>query len=181
MSERSTVKQELSEEEIQKTAESLAKLEPGFLPFDIFHEVARLASTPIVEVVPLRRLEGRTEILLFRRDEDDPVWPNALHTPGTAVRATDTEESAFERIFNEELSGQVEAAPQFVDNIMHHSGRGMEVAQVYWVEAQDTPEGGAFYDIDTLPQELVQTQLDFIPKAIQQYEQSLNLDLQKGS
>lgn len=172
------MKQELSEEEIQKVAETLKKLDPGFLPFDIFQEVARLTPTPIMEIVPLRRSEGRTEVLLLRREQDDPVWPNALHTPGTAVRATDTEEVALDRILVDELESTASTQPRFVDNVMHHSGRGMEAAQVYYVETQDVPEGGAFYDVNNLPPELVQTQLDFIPQAIQQYEQSLGLNNQ---
>jgi uncharacterized RmlC-like cupin family protein len=160
----------LPEQEVTLTARLLSKLKPGFLPFDIFHQVTRLVATPIIEVVPLRRSpNGKVEILLLKREADDPVWPGQLHVPGTVVRASDTPGSfdeALGRVLNKELVSVTTSKPVFVKNILHFSGRGMEVSQIFWTEIQGEPVTGEFYEPDDLPQTIVKSQLDFIPDAV---------------
>lgn len=160
----------LSEHEITQVSTLLAKLEPGFLPFAIFHQVTRLAAMPIVEVVPLRvSANGRIEVLLLLRETDDPVWPGQLHVPGTVVRATDTPgsfDAPLQRVLSKELTGTRTSEPHFVKSILHYSGRGMEVSQVYWVEVQSEPVEGVFYDAEDLPDTIVRSQLDFISDTI---------------
>jgi hypothetical protein len=163
----------LTSEEIQTVTQLLAKLEPGFLPFEIFHAITRLVATPIIEVVPLRHnTDGGVDILLLRRDNNDPVWPNKLHIPGTVVRASDSNKNfdeAFERILSGELNGVTADRPTFVKNLIHHSGRGMEVSQIYWIEIVGQPSTGQFYNVKELPADLVESQMDFIPAAIQHF------------
>jgi ADP-ribose pyrophosphatase YjhB (NUDIX family) len=159
-----------TQEEIQVAAQLLSKLEPGFLPFSIFHQIARLTATPIVEIVPLRQYNGSFQILLQKRDSSDPVWPNKLHTPGTAVRATDSLQDCFDRLLKQELVGVIASDPRFVASVIHDSGRGNEAALVYWVEVFDNKSNGQFYDVAKLPQELVKSQLDFIPQVINAYK-----------
>jgi hypothetical protein len=160
----------LSESEVKQAAALLSRLKPGLLPFEIFHEVARVSTMPIVEVVPLRVAQrGITEILLLQREDDDPVWPGQLHVPGTVVRASDTPGSfddPLNRVLTKELANTKTTSPVFVKNILHHSGRGMEASQIFWVEVEGEPAGGKFYDVDSLPESIVQSQLDFIPDAI---------------
>ena len=163
----------LREEEMQKLADLLGKLHPGFLPFSVFQEVSRLVVTPIVEVVPLRIRANKTEVLLVPRPDDDPVWPGQLHVPGTTVRATDTPGSfndAFDRVFMGEIAPVRVRMSQFVLNILHHSGRGMEASQVHWAEIKGESTQGAFYDADNLPENIVVSQLDFIPQAIAHFK-----------
>lgn len=160
---------ELSDDEIGIVAKSLSKLEPGYLPLPIFHEVTRLTTTPIIEIVPLRRRENSIQILLLKRESDDPVWPNQLHIPGTVVRATDTLDSALERILTKELSSTATSKPKFVKSILHHSGRGMESSQIYWVDVIGEATAGQFYDVKNLPKTIVASQMDFIPAAIDDY------------
>lgn len=166
----------LTPTELQTLAQLLSKLEPGLLPFPVFHAITRLVATPIIEVVPLRfNADGEIEILLLRRDKNDPVWPNKLHVPGTVVRASDSNENfseAFERILSGELSGVTADQPTFVKNVIHHSGRGTEVSQIFWIEIVSRPSTGLFYNVKQLPADLVDSQLDFIPAAI---EHSLRL------
>lgn len=166
----------LSAEEIETLTELLSKLKPGFLPFSVFHAITRLVATPIIEVVPLRRtVDNQVEILLLKRDEKDPVWPNKLHVPGTVVRASDSTgdfSEAFERILSNELNGLTFGPPTFVKGIIHNSGRGMEVSQVYWVEVLNQPEVGQFYNTQELPAKLVESQMDFIPAAIEHFKKA---------
>lgn len=172
-----TSREPLYQEEAARLTELLGRLEPGFLPFSVFQEVTRLVATPIVEVVPLRIQDGTTEILLIPRPDDDPVWPGQLHVPGTTVRASDTSGSfddAFNRIFKGEIASVKVRMSQFVLNILHHSGRGMEASQVHWAEVEGEPEEGKFYDVNNLPDGLVASQRDFIPAAIEDFKRFQN-------
>jgi len=157
----------LSEEEIQTVTAILSKLQPGLMPFDIFHQFARIAVLPIVEVVPLRLKDGHVEVLLVRRGADDPIWPSKLHTAGTVLRATDEADSfktAFERI-QTELGGTIISEPVFVMNSFNGLGRGREYSAIHWAECLEEPKVGAFYPVDALPADLVEGQRPFITAA----------------
>ncbi|HTE57607.1 MAG TPA: hypothetical protein VK694_02600 [Verrucomicrobiae bacterium] len=157
----------LTDADKQTLVELLQKLHPGFLPFEVFIEVARLVVLPIIEFVPLRTSEGRVEVLLLERD----VWPFGLHTPGTVIRATDSTKrnyQAFDRIM-EELGGTEVALPHYVGSNLHSSQRGVEQAQIFWVEVLGKPKAGHFYPADNLPDNLMQSQENFIELAVKDF------------
>ncbi|MGH7158164.1 MAG: hypothetical protein ACREGD_03805 [Candidatus Saccharimonadales bacterium] len=159
---------EITREEINQLVYLMKKLKPGFLPPEVFIEWARIGVAPILEVVPLRlRPDGKPEVLLTKRQEDDPIWPSQLHTPGTVIRATDTEggdyPDAFKRVLEGELEGMgLVGQPVYVQNFLHHSGRGMESSMVFFVEVAESETDGRFYPVYNLPSNAVQTQIDFI-------------------
>lgn len=156
----------------------LSALKPGFLPYDVFVEIARLVVLSIIEFVPLRlNSRGEPEVLLLSRGDDDPIWPDALHTPGTVVRPTDTEGKiylAFERILKDELKGTATSAPHYVGSNLHKSKRGMEQAQIYWVEVLGEPKIGQFYAADNLPANIMESQVAFIKHAVQNYKNTVS-------
>lgn len=160
-------------DEYAEIAEGLSRLEPGFLPFEIFHQVARLVVLPIVEIVPLRTAaDGTVEVLLLKRKADDPLFAGQLHTPGCVVLATDKPgsfETAFQRLTLGELQDVRTSEPVYVTQLLHHSGRGMESTHVYWVEVYGEPTAGAFYPVDNLPANFMPSQLDFVPQAVANY------------
>lgn len=165
----------MTDKEIQATADLLKKLEPGFLPYPIFEEVARLVALPIIEFIPLRHRGGKTEVLLIARADDDPLWPGLLHTPGTVIRATDlvqdtTNWPAFQRILHDELEDAEVGKPHYVGSIFHASKRGAEQAQLYWIEVLDKPKVGQFYPIDDLPTHLMNHQYKFIAEAARHFD-----------
>lgn len=166
----------MDENEISQTTDLLKKLEPGFQPYPIFEQIARLIALPVVELIPLRLHDGAVQVLLIQRAPDDPYWPNLWHTPGTIVRATDlpngqgTNWPAFERLFHDELKGTKVGDPQFVGSLLHKSKRGVEQAQIYWVEVKDEPPVGTFYPIDSLPLSVIESQKAFIQEAARNFQ-----------
>lgn len=162
-----------TEESIAKLVALLEKMSPGYYPGPIFQQFSRLTVNPIVEVVPLRRgIGNKVEILLLERDVDDPLFSGQLHTPGTVVRPNDaigSFDDALSRVLDGELKGVKSKQPVFVKNIFHHSGRGSEASQIFWVELLEAPTVGRFYAFDNLPTRLMQSQLDFIPLAVEHY------------
>lgn len=166
----------MKEDDIQRTAKLLGVLKPGFLPYPIFEQIARLVALPIIEVIPLRQNErGEVEVLLIEREQGDGLWPGALHTPGTVIRATDLHGEglgnwpAFQRIINDELQKTKVASPQYVGSMFHESKRGAEQAQLYWVEVLGIPKVGKFYPANRLPDKLIRSQEDFIRQAVENY------------
>ena len=158
----------MTKEETNKLVELLKQIEPGFLNFDVFVQIARLVVLSIIEFVPLRIKGDKIEVLLLSRGGDDPIWPNELHVPGTVIRPTDNENKiymAFDRIINDELGGTKMSEPYFVGSILHKSKRGSEHAQVYWVEVLEKPKVGKFYPVDELPDNLIESQTKFIKQA----------------
>ncbi len=146
----------------------LKKLSPGFLPYDIFLQVARLTVLPIIEFIPLRKINGIVEVLLLRRDSDDSLWPNELHTPGTVIRTTDLDSDnhlAFKRILEDELASTKVTEPYYVGSNLHKSRRGAEQAQIFWVEVLEEPKAGKFYNVNALPKEMMQSQVSFVKLA----------------
>ena len=168
----------LTKSEEQQLVRLLAKLEAGFLPYDIFVEIARLVVLSIIEFVPVRLNEkGETEVLLLSRGDEDPIWPGVLHTPGTVVRPTDTEGNiylAFKRILKDELKGTETSEPHYVGSNLHKSKRGMEQAQIYWVEVIGEPKAGEFYAANSLPGSLMESQSAFIRQAVQNYKNDVS-------
>jgi hypothetical protein len=158
--------EEPTESEIAEVVRILSRLEPGYLPLPLFLAIARLTATSVIEVVPLRVMNGNVQVLLTKRPDDDPNWPGMLHTPGTVVRSSDTEgdySSAFKRILEDELASvELDGQPQFVTSLLHKVKRGMEDANVYYVVVKGSPTAGEFYDVDTLPENVVDTQIDMI-------------------
>ena len=167
-----------SPEEIREAAKVLSRLQPGILPRELFIQITRLWVTSIVEVVPLRRGEkGNIEVLLLQRPDDDPIWPAMQHTPGTVVRPTDVGDgmgAPFERILTDELglSPEETLQPRFVTIDFHKIARGTEVAQIFTIDltGYNTPIG-VWYSIDSLPDDLIDTQRPFIMLAMKEFTQ----------
>ncbi len=159
--------------EEKQLADLLSKLEPGFLPYEIFVQIARLVVLSIIEFVPLRTNNGVVEVLLLEREPDDDIWPGEVHTPGTVVRPTDSSGDiykAFERIRQDELKGIKISNGHFVGTQLHSSRRGMEHAQIFWVEVYEDPIVGTFYPVNELPPNMMESQIDFIKLAVNSYQ-----------
>src|ERR1700716_3531408 len=95
---------ELSEEEVSLAAELLSRLAPGQQPLPIFLQIARLRPLPGVEFIVFGPDNQRREVLLTRRNTDDPHWPDHWHIPGVIVEATDKSmDYALNRLIHTEL------------------------------------------------------------------------------
>jgi hypothetical protein len=170
----------MTNDDINSLVELLKQLQPGFYPYPIFEQFARLVVFAIVEFIPLRKNGDVIEVLLLARDENDALWPGMLHTPGTVVRPTDSDTSSdsqpwgpFQRLYSEELTGTKVGPLHFVGSVFHASKRGHEQAQLYWLEVLDDPAQGVFYPVNQLPDTIITSQIDFIVAAARHYEQFL--------
>jgi len=166
----------LSVQTPDEVAEALHGLEPGFLPFPIFTQVARLVVTPCLELVCFRVApDGNIQVLLTKRGADDPNWPNQLHSPGTVIRATDVTENgsfdtAISRVVRQELGNmELRTNPKLVTHLFHHVKRGVEIGFVHWTVVSSAPDHCEFYDINKLPDNLIEHHHKVIATALSGY------------
>jgi hypothetical protein len=169
--------EKLSAKEVRAISALLTRLDPGYVPYPIFEQLARIMALPIVEFIPLRLgPENKVEVLLIERPPEDTLFRDMLHTPGTVIRATDVVSkggknwSAFERILQDELQGVEVSDLHYVGSIFHASKRGAEQAQLYWLEVVGTPKVGQFYPVDNLPPNLIESQRDFIYQSAKSFQ-----------
>lgn len=149
---------------------ALQEFEPGNLPPRLFEAVARIAVYPAVEFIPLRERDGRIEVLLFERPEDDLIWPSMLHTPGTILRPTDqTYQDAFNRLYREELMDLETDAPIFLGAELSHNHRGRCVLLEHLVVVAGEPTEGRFYDTKQLPDLFIEEQRPSLERAVAAY------------
>ncbi|CAN5146521.1 hypothetical protein BH09PAT3_BH09PAT3_7200 [soil metagenome] len=177
----------MTDDEINQLAKLLGKLEPGFVPYPIFEQALRIFAMPVYEVVPLRlNDQDEIEVLLIDRGPEDPIWPNMLHTPGTIIRSTDVpddtthNQQALKRITDDELKGTPVSEPHYFGSMLHKSKRGVEQAQLHWVEVLGEPVTGTFHPVDNLPSTLIDSQVTVIDKAVRNfggYKEGLNASL----
>lgn len=155
----------MTQEDINALAEDLKKIPQGYIPEPVFSEVARIAVLSAVEFIPFRKNKGAVEVLLFRRSPDDQFWPNALHTPGTVIRASDsTFEDVFNRLFDEELYSQT-LPVAFIGNELTLNNRGRAILFKYIIDVTNIPTAGTFYNINSLPEDLLLEHKEMIKDA----------------
>lgn len=162
----------LTTSEIERVAQLLSKLKPGFLPFPIFLEVYRLTPAPVVQLIPFRLTpRSQIEVLMLQRPDDDMLWPGLWHNPGTVLRAGDSLQSVMRRLLEDELgSPELCNKPIFAENLFHTSDRGTEILQVYWVEIKGEPAQGRFWPIDNLPTDRIESEARVIDRALAHYK-----------
>lgn len=159
-----------TESEIASAVATLKKLHPGLLPYPLFKECTRLCVTPILELVPLRNVDN-PEVLLLRRPSDDDFWPSMQHTPGTVLRPTDYDFSdAINRVFENEIGKATDKIIK-LSSIINRTNRGIEHATIFIADYTGIPVvNGVWHSIHSLPDNLVDSQKNFILEAIANFK-----------
>lgn len=163
----------MNQDEIKQAEALLSKLEPGYLPELLFHQFTRLSVTGILELVPLRKSSfGNIEVLIRRREEDDPHWPNMLHTPGTVLRPTDSDDysNALDRVFMEIDRNSFNYSISQIYTIFRSVNRGKELAVVFATEITDTKETDIWIPLEDIDSKIVDTQVEFVKKAAEVFK-----------
>jgi hypothetical protein len=166
------IKFSITNDEIDVASNILGKLEPGYLPFKIFMQIFRLAFTLTTEVIPLRLKDGKVEVLFTKRDDNDPIWPGAWHTPGCVFRATDTSfEESLNRVIENELT-DIKFNSEFirVSEYIEKTKRGNALGIIYYVEVNDNNNIGQFFNERELPDNCVTEQIELINSVIKHFK-----------
>ncbi len=149
-----------TEEEIKACASVLSRLPERRLPLPIFKEICKKVVLTAFEVVSLRTSsDGQTQVLLSQRPDSDLWYPGEMHSPGVMLIPSDKDDenfvTALERLKVTELEGLQTSQPMFVANKILNTKRGVENANIHWMRVSGEPTHGKFYDIDNLPDNLI--------------------------
>jgi hypothetical protein len=152
--------------------EKLGAFEPGILPNDVFHAVARLVVLPTFVVIPLVRQGGRIMVSLQARDATDPHYASMLHPPGTVIRPSDVSMPAvYDRLMAAELpDAAVRRGPIFVSIAYDAIARGREISLIHWIELAEGGVRSDLFDTDALPASIVPTDYARIAEAAAHFQ-----------
>lgn len=153
-----------------KLNEQLAKIPAGFLEPELFNQIARLGVLTYLELLAFRQINNTVEVLLTKREPTDKFWPNAHHNPGTVFRPSDkdfTFADAINRLETEEYKTKL-THPYFAGFWFEQLERGKGFGIVSWVELNNCSTG-EYFDINTLPPNLIKGQSAYIQKAAEQF------------
>lgn len=166
----------LSQSEQKQLVNLLRKLDPGYYPIEIFWEFCRLNKLTSIEILPFVMRDGKPyKILLTNRGEKDRFWKNMYHYTGCVVRANDTLEDSIKRVLNDELSSvKLVSSPKFLFvNFSDNNPRGKSLGLIYYMEVEEYSKVGEFFDIDSLPENIVTEQINVIKKAVELVQTTL--------
>ena len=168
------MKNKISKSEIKTLVNLLGKLEPGYLPTDIFYAVLRLVVTPTYLAVPLYDNGKKLQVQLIKRGMSDPHWAGLLHLPGTVIIATDkTIEDTYSRLIKNEISdSKIKIGPIYAGYVFDTIPRGREVSIINYVLLEEAPRNGKLYDVDNLPKNIITTEIKRVVMAVEHYRKN---------
>lgn len=170
----------LSSSEQEILVSLLSKLSPGFLPQEIFFQMCRLNVLSAFEIIPLRMKEGKVEVLLTERPDNDLFWGGQWHTPGSIILSTDTPDSlndVKERVLKE-LNYPQEKYCDLIYSSMELKKwkRGMTISIYHYLEVEENYGVGRFFPVDELPENIVENQAEVIERVAGVYRGSLGTE-----
>lgn len=153
-------------------SDELSKFSAGYLPEELFAQIARLGVLASIEIVALREYGDKIEVCLTRRENTDKFWPNKYHNPGTVFRPNDTIHSLqdqINRIYTEEYKlAHSPTGPFFSGLFFDKLERGTALGIICWIELQDS-EVGEYFSVDNLPENIIKNQISYIKKCAEDY------------
>lgn len=157
----------------------LTKVE-GQMSYKIFREVAKKFVLTPIEAVIFRKHNHQFQILLIKRDQNDPDWGGKLHVPGTILRKRDLDNSqnydrALKRIEEKEIKVNFYQKPVLVGTYFSKTKRGVENSLIFVCQIEGDPKVGKFYDVNKLPQNIINSQIGFIKLALKETQKKRNL------
>lgn len=171
--------------DIDAIVEGLSKLEPGYLRFDLFMQMARLSTMACIELVPIRHTTDRVpEVLLVQRDFPGDPWAGEWHALGTILRPTDSksDRSSYEeplaRLIGDNCeidSASLLGAPVEIGTEFRMSRRGAELAVVHYVPVSgESTNRGEFFSMEDFPYNVpekgvVEHHVPMIERAVKAY------------
>jgi hypothetical protein len=164
----------MNNQEINELVRLLNKFDPGFLPHDIFIAIARLIVLPAIEFIPIRLEGNEIQVLLTRRQPDDPAWPNMLHTPGTILRSTDSSlDEASSRLLKDEFGilDPEYVTVTFISYDLDHGTRGTGLTLEHLIEINVEVSVGEYYNVESLPEDFIEGQRAMLERAVIKFKQ----------
>ncbi|HYF97266.1 MAG TPA: hypothetical protein VD947_04500 [Patescibacteria group bacterium] len=134
----------------------------GRHPIEIFNAINRTAVRPVVEIAVFS--PDNQEVLLTKREDDDPYYANTWHLPGVIVVPADiggkyenaydnAAVRALDEIKGTHINGLHPLSVKWLTHDPRISLRGGEAAMIYGGMLMDEePTVGEMFDVEHLPE-----------------------------
>ena len=136
---------------------------------ELFEALARRLPVIGLEAVVLREFDGRLEVLMTARPDNDLIakWAGKWHIPGTILRNEETIEDGFLRLGEREF-GATLVNIRFV--YLHFPRGGDRTSNLQLVHVADIAESqprlGTWFDVEELPEKLIDGHRQIISEVI---------------
>ena len=137
----------------------------------------KFVLTPI-ETVIFREHQNEIQVLLVRRDKNDPDWPELWHSPGTVLRVSDEARGIvpremyhdpIRRLVEMEIGAEIKSM-KFAFPLFHNQARGKSNAMVFVCTIDESNDhNGTWYPVDNLPENTIKSHriiIDLAQKSI---------------
>lgn len=143
----------------------------------VFTRIAEKMVLTTVNLVILRfGPNGKLQVLLTRRPDDDICWPRMWHVPGTSFRAKDNPGNPIgagdpiKRSLKEDFGTALAGEPIYLgDRFAPPGGRGPEINKIFLGELEGDLPKGVFFNVSDLPKNMVRNQIPWIRMAVKHY------------
>ena len=156
-----------------EVAEYLKSFEGKLLPIPVFNAIAETMALPYVELVIFNaNARHEDQVLMSKREVDDPYFPNLWHIPGTMLRASDVTFRgndlgvAIKRLLDDELQWLEITHLTFTGYHFHKVARGVGLSLIHIALTSGTPSVGQFFGVSHLPNDMIPEQAQFIHEAV---------------
>jgi ADP-ribose pyrophosphatase YjhB (NUDIX family) len=136
-----------------------------------FNALARLTISNAYEAVYLRSIHrAKLEVLMTKRDNQG-VYPNQWHCPGSVQRPRESEEELFSRLAEHEFKTPIVARRLVEIYDLPNEARGHFKLHIYLINLQlGKNHAGNWFDVENLPDNTIWHHRDIvIPKAAEAF------------
>ncbi len=123
----------------------------------LFDQLSRLVPQRFCECVLLRtNAEGKMEVFLVRRLDNDTAYPGMYHCPGSAIRRGEQFEDVAERVAKREFKAEIDSIVvlrQAEFYFMESRGWGCSTPVVVFTKTP--PQEGHWFPIGSLPEKTI--------------------------
>ncbi|MFA7252969.1 MAG: NUDIX domain-containing protein [Patescibacteria group bacterium] len=145
---------------IKKTGGLLLGLVPRGMPLgtELFEGVAALSISVAYEMVVFRTgQDGRVEVYMTKRTDDDPAYPGEWHCPGTVRRPWESPADAIERLAQREFGARIISYKivGMIDDYAEKRGHFYTPVCIGHLDGEPTSPRGDWFPVDQLPENTV--------------------------
>ena len=129
----------------------------------LFYLSARLFGEACLELYIHRFTpDGKEQVYLIPRPDNDPFYPSMMHMPGVRKLPTETDEQHLIRAMTEVDFDIQGLYYKYATSTTVKAKRGTEFADIRSVRVPYDENQTGFYDVDNLPDNLIEHQRVFI-------------------
>jgi hypothetical protein len=139
------------------------QIKGGWLPREFFYASARLFGEACLELYIFRLTpDGREQVYLIPRPDDDPFYPSEYHLPGARKIPNELDCDHLRRALAETPFMALSDCVEYAATVTIKAKRGTEYADIRRLNVPYELRVDGFYDVDHLPRNTMKHHIELI-------------------